>query len=168
MNLLKVLRLNFIKSRPGVTTIELLMVIAILGILSVMSIGSYRNWQQHVLLINATDELKSALGLAQTQAMAAAGSNNWGVHLASDYYVIFRGSFYDENNVDNQRRDLNGIEILNIGLGLADGAGGYTSSDVVFNKYTGNTANIGTIILAPKSDNSRIKTISIDASGQTQ
>ena len=100
-------------------------------------------------------------------AMAAAQSNNWGVHLASDYYVIFPGSFYDENNVDNQRRDLHGVELINLGSGLADGAGGYTS-DVVFSKYTGNTANIGTIILAPKSDHNRTKIISIDANGQTK
>jgi Tfp pilus assembly protein FimT len=147
--------------------IELVMVIAIVGILTVTGLSGYRTWQQHVLLINATDELKSALNLAQTKAIAAAQSNNWGVHLATSSYIIFPGSFYDENNPDNQSRDLSGIVITNLDVGLIDGAGGFTR-DAIFNKYTGNTANTGNLILAPASRPSYTKTISIDANGQIQ
>lgn len=145
--------------------IELLMVIAITSILTLISVSAYRSWQQHVLLLNAVDELKSALNLAQGQAIAAAQNNNWGIHLANDHYIIFYGSFYDENNINNQKRNFNGVQIINLDTALTDGAGGYTPN-VVFSKYTGHTPNIGTLILTPRSDNNRIKTISIDANGQ--
>ena len=147
--------------------IELLMVIVVISILTVMGVSTYRNWQQHVLLVNATDELKSALHLAQGKAIAAAQNNNWGVYLASDHYIIFPGSFYDQNNPDNDRRDFKGINIINFDSALSDGVGGYSSS-AVFNKYTGTTVNSGNLLLAPASDYSITKAISIDLNGQTQ
>lgn len=167
MNLLKVLLNNLKFKNSGVTMIELIMVIAVVSILSVASIGSYHTWQKHVMLVNATDELKSAFNLAQGQAISAAQSNNWGVHLEADYYVIFPGSFYDENNVNNQRRNFSGINIINLDSAISDGVGAYTK-DVIFAKYTGNTVNVGTLFLAATSNYSHTKSITIDLNGQVQ
>ena len=167
MNLLKVLLNNLKFNNLGVTMIELMMVITVLCILSVASIGSYHTWQKHVMLVNATDELKSAFSLAQGQAIAAAQGNNWGVHLESNYYVIFPGSFYDEANINNQRRNFSGISLINLDSAISDGVGAYTK-DVVFAKYTGNTVNVGTLFLAATSNYEHTKSITIDLNGQIQ
>lgn len=156
---------SFWRSSSGLTLIELMIVLIVVAVLATMGIVGYRNWQQHILLTNATDELKSALSLAQQQAVSAAKNSNWGIHLEADTYVIFSGSFYDSNNPDNQSRNFHGVQVINLDTAISDGAGGYTPN-IVFTKYTGQTPNIGSLTLAPNSLLSHTRTINITANGQ--
>ncbi len=153
------------KKRFGLTYIELLVVLGLFSLISLLSFSSYANWQKEVTLVNSADELKSSISLAQAKAIAAAGNKNWGVHLEEGQYVLFSGSFYDIANPDNKIKELRGVKIVNPETSLADGAGGY-GSDLVFGKYTGQTANIGQITVAANSDPSKTKVISIQDNGQ--
>ncbi len=151
--------------QKGFTIMELMVTFLIVALLASMSFVSYRSWQREVQVLNAVDELKSGLRLAQSKAIAAAGETNWGVHLAVDTYVIFPGSFYDMNNPANQSKIIIGTEIINLDTAISNGAGGY-GPDVVFSKFTGETPNIGVIMLSPKFDHSLIKNIQVTADGQ--
>jgi len=117
------------------------------------------------MLVNAADELKSTISLAQAKAISAAANKNWGVHLEDGQYVLFSGSFYDQNNPDNKVKELRGVQILNPSTSLSDGATGY-GADLVFAKYTGQTVNIGQITVAANSDASKTKIITIQDNGQ--
>lgn len=151
--------------QKGFTLLELMVTIFIAAILASMSLVSYRSWQREVQTLNAVDELKSGLKLAQAKAIAAAGDTNWGVHLEADTYVIFPGSFYDMNNPGNLDKTIVGAMIVNLDSAIDNGAGGY-GPDVVFSKFTGETPNTGTIALSPKFDTSLIKMIHVTADGQ--
>lgn len=153
------------KKRPGITYIELLIILMIVGFIAVLSFSSYLSWQKEVTLVNAADELKSAIVLAQAQALSAAGNNNWGVHLEADSYTIFPGTFFNQDNPENKTKELRGVQILNPDTSLADGAGGF-GANVVFAKYTGQTVNFGQIVLVANNDQSKTKTINIQNNGQ--
>ena len=144
---------------------EIILVIAIFAI--VFSIGSsgYLTWRQHVSLINSREELKSALLKAQQLATAAADNNNWGVHLETDRYILFKGSFFNETDPLNVMKELAGTQILNASTTVADGAGGL-GSDVVFTKFSGQTANTGTIEIIYSPESSIKQIINILASGR--
>jgi len=145
--------------------IEIILAIAILAIVSSLSASLYHKWQKQVQLINAQDEMISALIRTQQLATAAAKGDDWGLHLESNYYVMFPGNTYDENNPDNKMWNLNGVQIMNPTSTFADGLGGY-SSNVIFTKFNGQTANTGTISINTIADQNIIKTITVESSGQ--
>lgn len=153
------------KKIPALTYIELLVVLGLFALISLFSFSSYSAWQKEVTLVNAADELKSTISLAQAKAIAAAANKNWGVHLEAGQYVLFSGSFYDQNSPDNKIKELRGVQILNPSTSLSDGAAGY-GADLIFSKYTGQTVNTGQITVAANSDATKTKIISIQDNGQ--
>ena len=130
-----------------------------------MSIFAYTNWQHQVRLVNAQEEIKSTITKAQQLATAAANNEIWGVHFEVDRYVLFEGSFYDEDDLNNRAWDLRGVHIVDPENSLADGAGGL-GPDLIFYKFIGTTANTGTIAIMPNSGDITTRTIVINASGQ--
>ena len=152
-------------NKKGVTFIELIVTISIFSALTGMGMGSYLSWQRQSKLIDNSDIIKSALVRAQQLATAAASSTDWGVHLETDSYVLFSGSFYDANNADNVRWELSGVEIYEPNLSFDDGAGTRTA-DVVFDKFTGLTSNVGVINIVLPSNPSVGREIEVFASGK--
>lgn len=154
-----------IKNKGGFSILEVLLVLFLFGIIFAMSAGAYNSWQRQVVLINAKDEIKSALVRAHQLSSAVAKDNTWGIHLETNRYILFKGNYYNEIDPDNVVWDLRGVTILNPEESFADGAGSY-GSDVVFAKLTGSTSNYGTISVASLGDVSSIKSIDVQASGQ--
>lgn len=154
----------FVKNNRGLTTIEILIVIVILIIVSGMGMVAWTNWQRQVKLINTEEEIKSTIVRAQQLATAAADNEIWGVHFETDKYVLFQGSFYDENDANNKSWQLQGVNIVDPENSLADGADGY-GPDLIFYKFVGTTANTGTIAIMPNAGGPS-KNITINASGQ--
>ncbi len=154
-----------IKSQGGVTLVEITMVLAIVAIVFSIGVTGYINWRHHVLLINGKEELKSTLLRAQQLATAAANNNNWGVHLEDKRYVLFSGSFYNEEDPLNIIKELSGIEILNASTTVSDGVGGL-GSDVVFIKFTGQTYNTGTVQMIYDQNSEVNQSLQILSSGR--
>ncbi len=77
------------KSGAGFTMIELLVSIAILGLMLAIGIPSYASLRQNVALGNTADEIASALRLAQSSAMASQGGTAQGVHFTASQYCLF-------------------------------------------------------------------------------
>jgi hypothetical protein len=152
-------------NKKGVTLVEIIFTIVLVLIVSSFSFASYRIWQKRVSLNNTTQEMSSGLMRAQQLATAAANNTDWGVHLEVDRYVIFSGTFYNEIDPDNIIKDLGGIEIQNPNDSFTDGSGGRIP-DVLFYKFSGQTANTGTIHLIAPLESSDGKTIEVKSSGQ--
>lgn len=155
----------FINNQRGISIIEVLLVLMLMGVIISMGFSSYSSWQRQILLLNTRDEIKSALTRAQQLATAASGNTAWGMHLATSSYTIFPGTFYNDSDPDNKTWDLNGVEIVNSYATFADGAGGY-SSDVVFSKFDGDTYNTGTINIIISFQPSFSKNVIVQSSGQ--
>jgi prepilin-type N-terminal cleavage/methylation domain-containing protein len=153
------------KNKQGVTLIELIIAISILSIVTALSIVSYNKWQQQVFLTNQVDELKSAISKTQQLAVASAQDTNWGVHFEDTQYIIFAGSSYNEVDPDNEIHNLQGVTIVDYATTLSDGIGGY-GPDLIFNKFTGQTNNTGTLSLMPTTNAEITQTITIYEVGQ--
>lgn len=111
----------------GLTAIELLTVISIIGILTAIGVPSYAAMQKHVALNNAAQEIVDALRVAQNRAISSQDATSHGVHFEADHYVSCTGTCdpvsYDETHT------LNGPSIC-AGVG----------SNIVFTRLTGTTA----------------------------
>lgn len=152
-------------NKKGVTLIEIVFSILLLLVVSGFSFTSYRVWQKKVSLNNAAQEISSGLMRAQQSATAAANNTDWGVHLETDRYIIFSGTFYNELDPDNIIKNLRGIEIQDPNDSFTDGSGGRIP-DVLFYKFSGQTANTGTVRLITPFDPSVTKTVEVKSSGQ--
>lgn len=126
-------------SRGGFTLVEVVLVIVILAIGLFLSILYYQTTQVRTDLNAQVSDFVGLARVAESNAEAGKGDLNYGVHFASDRYVIFQGNSYDPNSPSNYEVVLpSTIVIQNISL---NGGG----SDVVFASPRGATTNYGTV-----------------------
>jgi len=91
--------------------------------------------------------------------LSAKDSYAYGTHFEFSRIVLFRGATYSSSDTNNKTVLIDGaVEISNISL-----AGG--GQNALFQRLTGKTSQSGTITIRLKSDNSKTKTITIEASG---
>jgi len=74
-------------SSAGITLMELMTVIAVIGILSAISIPPFIQWQQSARLNSAAWDLKSDLSFARSHAIKTGEAVN--VRFAGDGYTVF-------------------------------------------------------------------------------
>lgn len=153
--------------RKGFTTIEVLMILAIMVIVASLSFGGYSIWRRRVVLVNNVSELRSNLTKVQQLSVAAAQNSNWGIHLESDRYTIFQGPFYNQDDPNNQIKHISGSQILNPNSTFSDGIGGF-GSNVVFIKFEGITYNTGTIAITDAIGSGGTKYITVSETGQIE
>jgi prepilin-type N-terminal cleavage/methylation domain-containing protein len=145
-----------IDRRKGMTTFELIVVIAIIGILTSISVAQYRNYEQQNALANLARDIALTVRLAQSYGLNVRGQGggdnfqmSYGVSFneaSPTEYFIFRNSnrrnAYVNGGVLLERLTLGGgYRIQNVCLtdGLGDdcwntGAGGGNEIDIVFDR----------------------------------
>ena len=138
---------NNLKDQRGVTMLELLVAIAIFGLLAFLIAPSFALLRKNVALGNAGQELQSALRLAQNRAFVAQGGAgaSHGIQLESDRYIILGGS---------QPQTI----YLPHGVTVSGGAG----QTITFTRLTGLPDSAQDVVLAAGSDS---KMVRVDASG---
>jgi len=147
------------KYHYGFTLIEILTVIATLGILTGVIAINFRNFQLNTNLNNETEKILNIAKLAQNKTLASENESNYGIHLESDSYTLFKGQTYSAGSMDNLYYILSpDTEIYEINL---NGSG----QNIIFNRVTGETSQNGSFKLKLKLSNSPTKTISILPSG---
>lgn len=149
------MRNNFIKA---FTLIEILFVISILGILLAIVLPNFNSLRANQILNSTVTDVVSAINKASSRSLASLDSSSYGVYFASDRVVIFKGTVYDVNDIDNEIINITSpatISAINLGGGSA----------FYFNRLN-NTPNIyGNIVVSIDSSNIE-KTITIDATGR--
>lgn len=141
----------------GFTLIEVLVVFAIISIISAMSILSWQSFSDSVALGNSAKMIETKIKLAKNYSLSALNDTSYGVYLKSDSVTIFPGIAYIDGN------PLNQVFTLTDGVEIYDGVG----NSILFSRLTGVTADFGTIGVRIINRPTKVKTISINAQGQT-
>ena len=138
--------------RPAFSTLELILVIGILGGLAGITIPAYRDYQVRSDLVNATDRVSQALNRAQLRSEAGEQDTEWGFSVSRS--TLFAGKQYDGRNAMFDERYPIPETIATSGL-----------DEVSFAKLTGVPSATGTIVLTSLRGEQRQVSILIDRKG---
>ncbi|MSU55100.1 MAG: prepilin-type N-terminal cleavage/methylation domain-containing protein [Candidatus Taylorbacteria bacterium] len=153
--------MNF-KFKSGFTVVELLVVLAVAGIIMVVSVGAFSKAPGLEALDKGTAVVLSSLERARNQTLSAKNASVYGVHFETQKVVMFRDSAYSSASTTNVVENLNpSIKISAINL-----SGG--ASEVVFERLTGETQKNGTVVISLVSNLALTRTITIFKTGLSQ
>lgn len=147
----------------GITLTELLVVIGILVVLSSIAIPVFLTFYQESDLSNAGQELVSGLKVARSKTLAAEAASRWGVYFSTStqQHILFSGETYAtrDSSFDKATNLPKSVEFYQVNL-----AG--TNQEVVFERLTGKTQNLGSVSLRLKKDHSKTQSLHIQSSGK--
>lgn len=132
----------------GFSLIELLLSIAIIAILTGLSLPIYASFQNRNDLDLKTEGIASTLRRAQTYARGVKNDDQWGVRVQSTAITLFKGSVFAS-------RDTAYDEPVAIPTGMT--VSGLT--EVLFSKLSGAPNTTGTITLTTSASDSKVITI---------
>lgn len=151
--------------RAGFTTFELLMVMAVFGVIVAVTTIPLYSLQTRNALEDGLTGVVDVLRRAETQALSGHYGDRWGVHfsdadgcaLPAKNYHIFRGSSFTSATatIDTFALPTN-VTITDVSVG-----GG---CDVTFSRFQGETASVGSITLT--GVDSATRTVMINAYGR--
>lgn len=128
-------------NRKGFTIIELTIVVAILAIILGITGAFISSSTSQGSVEDVAIQLVSDLRRAQWQTINGQDDTDWGVHVESNLFVLFKGTTYNPAEPDNFLTYVEGpVTISDISL---NGGG----VDVTFDDTFGDTTTYGTITL---------------------
>lgn len=153
----KILENNFY--RRGITVIEMLLVISILGILVLITVPRFSDIRGNQVLKNAVEDVTSVIHNAKNQSLASLNSSEYGVYFQADKIITFKGKIYSPEAVDNKTTDIiSPATISNVTLaGVSSNVG-----ELYFERLSGIPSKTGTITISTPSTS---KIITISATG---
>ena len=143
----------------GFTILEITITIGIISLLGTFATVSFMNSRAVRELTTEGQNVISTLRLAQARTLAGEGNAPWGLRFTPNSYTLFRGSSFLDADFTQTHTLPSGLELVDI---LLAGAG----QDVIFKRVSGETGQYGTAVLRHRSDQSRVFSITIDASGK--
>lgn len=145
--------------KSGLSLIEILVGVAIIGILAAVVFGNFGNYRASQALQNSGEGVLALLNEARGRTLSSEDSSQYGAHLESSRAVLFAGADYVAGAAGNREFRFDpAVEIVSINL-----TGG--GADVVFQRLTGATSQDGTFILRVKAEPSKAKTFTIEKTG---
>ena len=142
--------------KQGITVIELLIVIAVLGIIFSIIIPQFSKTRELQVLKSAVSDVMSSLNKAQSRTLASVDSSSYGVHFQVDKVIIFKGIIFVADVSDNET--INIISPATISTIALAGGG----ANLFFNRLSGAPSVTGSIVV---SSTNFIKTITISSTG---
>lgn len=146
-------------STEGFTLIEVLVSIAILGIITAIGVSSFINFNKREALEVESGKLIALISQARTETLSAKDGSAYGVHFETGKVVLFKGTVYSAGAATNRVQTLND-EVKISAITLTSGA-----VDVLFKKLSGATLQTGTVTLASIRDTSDTRVITITGTG---
>ncbi|MDA1334732.1 MAG: hypothetical protein O2794_01790 [bacterium] len=148
----------------GFTTVELLVVIALLMIMGAATLPIYGNFQVRSQINEGRNQVIQALRLARERSVNRLGNSPHGVYLdlqaeGLDQYILYKGTSFALSDVDDRltmKLDKPLSFIVNLS-GTGD------ARDINFTRGTGIPNKTGTIIIADSADERRV--ININSRG---
>ena len=139
-------------TRAGFTLVELLLSLAVLGIVATISIPVYQSFQTKNDLDLAANTVVQSLRRAQILSQSGESASGWGVFIQPGSLVVFQGSSYSTRNSIFDETTNIPSNIVPSGL-----------IEIVFSPLWGEVATVGSTTLASPGNSS--KTISVNSQG---
>ncbi len=150
--------------KNGFTLIEILIVVAILGLLMAGAVPGFQYFQKQRDLGSGADGIMSALRLARSKTLASQNDSPWGVYFfnsaAPNEYVLFNGSSYAERTLSLDEVHFLPVSVAISQISLSIG------QEVVFSRLSGNASSSGSVVLQLVNEPAKTKTIYVSSSGQ--
>ena len=143
----------------GFTLIEILVALALLAIVSAITMASFSNLNKTNALDSSVANIVSILDEARSKTLASQNSEQYGVHLEQNQVISFIGNSYNSGDSDNVVFTINKlVEISDISLT----SGG---NDIIFDRLTGQVDQNGSLVVRLKSDNAVSTTVTVFGTG---
>lgn len=144
--------------RSGITYIQVLVVVAMIGILAAISSPYYLHFQSRQQLSATAETLLADIRLAQSKAMQRNNGDQWGIHIdnAAGEYTIYYGELYSASESNN----ITVPYPTNISLS--------PNQDISFAPVTGAPTSATSITVSSSAIPTETYTITINDEGSTQ
>src|SRR3989344_37957 len=143
----------------GLSIIELLILIAVIGVLTAVIIPQFSKIRENQVLKSGVEDLLSSINNARGKTLSSLNSSEYGVHFESEKVIIFKGKVFSAGATDNET--INIVTPASISNVTLDGVSGI-SGDIYFNRLSGIPSDTGTITVSTPSFS---KIITISATG---
>lgn len=144
--------LKKVKRVTGFTLLEVLLSIAIIGILAGISMPIYQSFQVKNDLDVAVNTIVQTLRRAQLLSQAVDGDSSWGVYMQNGSITLFQGADYSSH-------DSNFDEVFDVPTSITFSG----IQEIVFTKFSGEPQTTGIITL--NSSTNETRTITINEKG---
>lgn len=147
------------KGTRGITIVEVLATIAILGIVSVIVVGSFSSVTSSYKLKKITNTVATVIEEARSYSINSRNGSKYSIRFEPTKVVRYEGSVYDPNSASNY--------ILNLDSSIIVASSSFVggTSTVTFEKITGKTNNYGFVKFALSRATTSSSTISINKTG---
>lgn len=140
------------RGQKGFTLIEMLLSVAIIGMLVGLSLPLLQSFQARTDLDVTTEAVANSLRRAQTYARGVSGDSTWSVRIASGAATLYKGSTYASR--DSSYDEATTISTTFTVSGL---------SDVTFSKLSATPSTTGSVIITGTTNDTR--TVTLNAEG---
>lgn len=144
------------KNKKGMTSLELLVVAAVLGIILSVVIPQFSKTRELQVIKSGVQDVLSSIDKARGATLSSLNSSEYGVHLESDKVIIFKGIVFSAGAPDNETISITSPATIST-ITLTGGA-----VDVYFNRLSGAPSATGSIVVSSPNFS---KTITISATG---
>lgn len=144
--------------------IEMILSVAILGVMTLLIISANSNFLTRINLDTKSDELVGMLRLSQTHAISGNGDSNWGVHIlqnlsgGTNSFILFKGATYVSRDAS-----FDVVTSLPTGYYFSTISLSGSATDVIFQKGSGQTLQDGFIEIT--DPNASVKRVTVSPRG---
>ena len=150
---------NMVGCKRGVSVVELLVAIAILGIILAVVLTPFSKSRERATLDSAVVDILTGISQARSKTLASMDSSSYGVHFASNEVIIFKGTSFSSGDPDNDTISI--TQPAAVSDVTLDGESG-SSGEFYFSRLSGSPSASGTVTVSSPSYS---KTITITATG---
>lgn len=143
--------------KNGFSLVEILIVLAIIGVLSAIFTLSFSKFRSAQILKNSMDSTLSLLYEARSNTISGLNNSQYSVRFESGQAILFKGTSYNSADATNK------INVYDTGVTASSIALSGSATQISFAQLSGTASANGTITLS--GPNSTTKIITIDASG---
>lgn len=149
--------MKILSSQRGISVIEMLVVILVLGIIIAITVPALISFRKNQSIQNTTNSIVSLLQEARTKTLASYNNTFYSVYLDTNSAILFTGGTYSALDVDNKVVPYEAP----VTLQSVTVAGG--GAQISFDRLKGTTSQSGTIVVG--TDDGESKTITVSSSG---
>jgi len=150
---------NLIKKQDGFTVIELLTVLAIMGILITIVLTSFSQLNKSQALQKSARTVAAIINQARADTLSSKNDSEYGVHFETSQVVEFKGTTYSNVSPNNIYLPINPLVTLS-NISIAGGG-----SEVTVVRLTGEASTSAVITLSLVSATTSTRVITVSGTG---